>query len=628
MALGGGIRDGLITNQNRFDRDWDGEWKHAVRETDDGWYVELLIPWSTVSKRESGAERRTVSVYGSRFLFDRSERYACPAISSESAVFLSDFRRIEIAQFESRGTFDFVPYGTAISDLLNDHTDFKAGADINWDPSPNFRLAATLNPDFGQVESDELVVDFSAIETVFTDKRPFFTENQGIFELTTPANGQLVYTRRVGAAPDDGSAGSSEIDGALKVTGTVDKLVYGAFLATEDNYDKDIGRQFVATRVALPFPRARVGYLGSWTDRPVLDRDALVNAIDYEITPNAWWRVAGQVIRSDIDVAGLTTDGYEAWLQTDFARSSPLSHTLKLLYIDDRFDMNDLGYLERNSLEQAEWITSRRLASSSAEDRISGENQRLYLLYRENTAGERLQSRIQASRDVLYASNWRSYQDVRFIPHGVDDVISRGNGPVKLDSRVAAYVDMTSPRRGDWQFLLGGYLFQQGVDGYSAWLQFVTTWYAHENLTLRLDLLPQWSDDWLLWQESNLFGSFGSERLDFDLRLDWIPAPKHEVRLKWQWIGIDADIKQAYRTTPTGTLVPVDERLSSFTVSNLGLQLRYRYEIGPMSEFFIVYARGGFDLLDDDDREVRMLFRDMSDVRDSDQFLIKIRYRL
>ena len=62
------------------------------------------------------------------------------------------------------------------------------------------------------MESDELVVDFSAIETVFTDKRPFFTENQGIFDLRTPANGQLVYTRRIGAAPDDGSAGSSDID--------------------------------------------------------------------------------------------------------------------------------------------------------------------------------------------------------------------------------------------------------------------------------------------------------------------------------------------------------------------------------------------------------------------------------
>jgi hypothetical protein len=63
-------------------------------------------------------------------------------------------------------------------------------------------------------------------------------------------------------------------------------------------------------------------------------------------------------------------------------------------------------------------------------------------------------------------------------------------------------------------------------------------------------------------------------------------------------------------------------------VNNLGLQVRYRYEIGPLSEVFLVYARGGFHLLQDDDRSVGDLFGDMSDVRDSDQFLVKVRYRL
>lgn len=47
-----------------------------------------------------------------------------------------------------------------------------------------------------------------------------------------------------------------------------------------------------------------------------------------------------------------------------------------------------------------------------------------------------------------------------------------------------------------------------------------------------------------------------------------------------------------------------------------------------MSELFLVYARGGYDFLDDDTRAVDELFRDMTDVRDADQFLIKIRYKL
>jgi hypothetical protein len=641
VALGGGIRDGLVTNQNKFDRDWDSNWQHAVRESGDQWFVELLVPWSSISMRESRADTRTIGIYAARYLYDRSERYACPGITSDSEVFLSDFRRIQISQQDSATAFDFVPYATMRSDLIGDDTQFKAGADLTWKVSPNLWLAATLNPDFGQVESDELVVDFSAIETVFTDKRPFFTENQGIFDLRTPANGQLIYTRRIGSVPDDGSGGSTDIDAAVKLTGTARSLVYGAFVAQEQNYRDDIGRLFAAARVALPLDHARVGYLGTWTDHPLLDRDAWINALDYELTPNDWWRVSGQVIRSDIGHSGVgglslptaaprsTQDavGYETWLQTDFNRSSPLTHTLKLLYSDARFDLNDLGYMERNSLRQVEWETNRRVVGALS-GRINGETQRLYTYYRENAEGQRLQSRLQLSRTVQYASTWNLYEEARYLTSGVDDLLSRGNGPVQIDDRSSAYFDTTSPRFGDWQLTFGGYLFQQGVQDYSARAELLTTWYPTEKLTMRLDVLPQYFDDWLLWEGGNLFGSYRGERMDFELRLDWIPAPRHELRVKWQWIGIDAEPRAVYRTTVDGELQPTAELLEPFTVNNLGVQIRYRYEIGPLSELFLVYARGGFNLLREDDRSVSDLFHDQPELRDADQFLIKVRYRL
>jgi hypothetical protein len=644
VGLGGGIRDGLITNQNKFDRDWDGAWQHAVYETEQQWFVEIFIPWSSISMRDSRAETRTIGVYGTRYLYDRGERYSCPGIPSEAAVFLSDFQRLEISQHASVASLDIVPYGTAISDFIDDHTRFKAGADINWKASPSLWLSATLNPDFGQVESDELVVDFSAIEVVFTDKRPFFTENQGVFDLRTPANGQLVYTRRIGAAADDASAASTDIDAAFKITGTSGQLGYGGFVAQEHDYRNGAGRLFAVTRLALPMERARIGYLGTWTDRPFLDRDALINAVDYELTPSDDWRISGQVIRSDIGTSGLNlmsvsrvsateprhsevnTSGYESWLQADFNRSSPLMHTLKLLYIDDTFDLNDLGYMERNALKQVEWETNLRVASDGG--RVSGETQRLYTFYRENTDGQRLQSRFSLSRDVTYTSAWKAFQEVRYVTSGVDDLISRGNGPVKLQDRVSGYMDITTPRYGDWQFTLGTYLFQQGVQDYSGWVQFLASWYPTEKLTLRVDVLPQYSSDWLVWQDANLFGSFRARRFDYDFRLDWIPAPRHELRIKWQWIGIDAEPLRAYRTDAAGNLSTTSDRVAPFTVNNLGLQIRYRYEIGPMSELFLVYARGGYNFMDNDERGVDQLFRNMTDVRDADQFLVKLRYKL
>lgn len=627
VGLGGGIRDGILTNQNEFNRDWDGVWQHAVHETEEGWTVEILIPWASVNMRAAGGEQRTIGVYGSRYLFDRNERYSCPGIAEEQAVFLSDFKHLQVSEQPAAAAFDFLPYATAISDQVRDRTMFKTGADIHWKPSPSLWLTAALNPDFGQVESDELVVDFSAIETLFTDKRPFFTENQGIFDLRTPANGQLVYTRRVGSAPDDGRARSSDIDAALKLSGTRGSVVYGAFIAKEDDYSADLGRLFAATRLSLPFEHLRVGHLATWTDHPLLDRDALVNAIDYEFKSDESWRLSGQVIRSDIDAAGVSSEGYESWLQADLNRNAQLTHSMKLLYIDSRFDMNDLGYMERNALRQAEWESNRRVSAGNTSDRISGETQRLYLVYRENDLGQRLQPRLQVSRDVQYASAWRAYQELRFFPSGIDDLISRGNGPVKLDERAGGYFDVTSPRMGNWVFVYGAYLFQQGVEDYSGWLQLGMSWYPREDLTLRWTLLPQWADDWLLWDRENLFGSFSAERMDLDFRLDWIPSPRHELRLKLQWIGLEATPRAAYRTDATGELLRTTETLAPFTVNNFGLQIRYRYELAPLSDLFLVYARGGYDQLEEE-RGVGDLFRHIPDVRDADQFLVKVRFRL
>ena len=76
VALGGGVRDGLITNQKVFDRDWDGEWSRAVYEDETQWSVEILIPWSTLRMRREQTEKRSIGVYFNRQLYNRSERFA------------------------------------------------------------------------------------------------------------------------------------------------------------------------------------------------------------------------------------------------------------------------------------------------------------------------------------------------------------------------------------------------------------------------------------------------------------------------------------------------------------------------------------------------------------------------
>lgn len=627
VALGEGIRDGLVTNQNERSSDWDGVWQYAVHETDEQWSVELVIPWSTASMRAAAGDTRDIAVFFERTVHASNERYACPGASIDRSVFLSAFRRYTIADYRTR-QLDIVPYATVISDQRNDDSIFKAGADVFWKPSNNFQLVATVNPDFGQVESDELVINFSAIETVFTDKRPFFTENQGIFDLRTPANGQLIYTRRVGAATDDGLEGSSDIDAALKLNGSVGRFSYGAFAAQEED-GEDVGRLFAATRASLPYRQFRVGHLATWTDRPFLEREALVNAVDYELSTQGRWRWSGQVIRSDIEQAGARSEGYQWWLQTDFAQTPVLAHTLEVMAIDDRFDMNDLGYLERNALRRALWETRFSRANFPAGSRLQGANYRLDLEYRENTDGVRLPFYAKFTRDTQFVSGWTGYWEFSYDTTGIDDLLSRGNGPVYLESRAFVYARYVTPRSGPWQYAYAGYVFKEGMEDWAYETELTQFWYPRDGLTFNLTLYPRYSKDWLLWSQDNQFGSYEARRLDVYGRMDWLPTPGHEFRVKLQWIGIDADPQLTYRTDGDGRLLRVAEALPRFTVSNLGVQLRYRYQFGPMSDLYVVYSRGGFHFREEDERRgLSDLFSDIGDIRDADQILVKVRYRL
>jgi hypothetical protein len=93
-----------------------------------------------------------------------------------------------------------------------------------------------------------------------------------------------------------------------------------------------------------------------------------------------------------------------------------------------------------------------------------------------------------------------------------------------------------------------------------------------------------------------------------------------------QAIGLDAKLRQAFRAAPDGTPVPVDEHVDDFSLRNLGFQVRYRYELAPLSDLYIVYGRGGY-MLDEFSQGEGNQLMDAFSLRDSEQLLIKLSYR-
>ena len=76
----------------------------------------------------------------------------------------------------------------------------------------------------------------------------------------------------------------------------------------------------------------------------------------------------------------------------------------------------------------------------------------------------------------------------------------------------------------------------------------------------------------------------------------------------------------------TGPSVASDEPVDNFSVRNLGFQIRYRYEIAPLSHLYVVYGRGGYQE-DPYSEETGQLLRDTFSLRDDEQLLVKFSYR-
>jgi hypothetical protein len=229
VTAGGDIVDSVISNENQFNTDWDGDWQYAVHEDDDGYSIEWLIPWSIAPMKNSDTETRTIGVFFSRIIAATGERWAYPNAIWTRPRYLSDFHRIEIPQYRA-ALFSFTPYAVARRDLANDDSDYKAGMDLFWKPNGDHQFAATVNPGLrsGRVRSAgrQLRRDRNLLHR----QAPVLHREPGLFPGQQSGRPDLFYTRRVGGPADDGS-GAADIDAAVKANGSFGDLGYGVFAA-------------------------------------------------------------------------------------------------------------------------------------------------------------------------------------------------------------------------------------------------------------------------------------------------------------------------------------------------------------------------------------------------------------
>ncbi len=198
-------RDFRLFDDTNIDGEWDGVWEGEARLQPWGWSAEVRIPFNCLRFGKNDVQTWGCNV--TRYISRKNESDWWAFSPSSEGGSVSTFGHLNgLTDIQPSGNLEILPY--AVSGLATepksrgnpDGRDYmkNVGFDAKYCLSSNLILNAAINPDFGQVETDEPVLNLSAFETFFPEKRPFFLEGAGMFD--TPF--MLFYSRRIGGSPN------------------------------------------------------------------------------------------------------------------------------------------------------------------------------------------------------------------------------------------------------------------------------------------------------------------------------------------------------------------------------------------------------------------------------------------
>ncbi|MFM1570447.1 MAG: DUF5916 domain-containing protein [Porticoccaceae bacterium] len=629
-------QDGIMGG-GKHSTDWDGTWYSQTSSDEDYWYSEIHIPWTVAPMSRSSDDKRKMALWFSRVVYNESLRFAFPNAFYTRTTFMEDWHTVEVEQVKA-STLDWFPYASHNLNIKSPDdaiatNDTKVGLDFIWRPNSNTQLTGAINPDFGQVESDDLVVNFSAFETFVAEKRPFFTENQALFNNAQHYEDVVLYTRRIGAGV---GSGLLDIDVAAKLTHYGKSADMGLFAVREDMSEEGDGGEFIASRIQRKVDNLFFGHQLTHVTRDSLEREATVQGVDLKWDSSDQVRFAAQILYSDIqqlpndknDYQAIDQQDYAGYMNWSYTPNDELSHALYFAHYGDEFEMNDMGYMRRNAYDEFSGFHRRnRLKYGQESSLLSGSTEFGYS-YAENADGDRLYGWTQLKFEWIFKSTRKISADLESTSSGWDDRITRGNGSYFRSAKHKASLRYESPRGSDYVFSAKVYTGTEDTQELYYGAHFSPQLYLTDTLTLGGNIGFKKYREWLLWDAgvSQLAG-YEADRYSGGVRLDWYPSSRQEVRLKFQWIGIDAKTINSYQLENSGHLTTSNTASSSFSVSDTAFQIRYRYQLAPLSDIFFVYSRGGFYGTEDGDEGPKTLFNEGWNGVQVESLIAKIRYR-
>jgi hypothetical protein len=363
---------------NYRDSNWDPIWKSAVQINDSGWTAEMEIPFAALRFPKKEVQKWGVNMW--RNVRRHREFSTWNFVDNKmEGVFNQSGALSGIHNIKPPLRLFFIPYVAGYTEKAPESNNwgysYNYGMDMKLGLSESFTLDMTLIPDFGQVQSDDRIVNLSPFEVYYNERRPFFTEGTELFE-----RGNIFYSRRIGGTPEKfheierNHPGDSIIENpeevqllnAVKVSGRNRKgTALGVFNAVTSNtyarlLDKEGGELKVLTNPSSNYNMVvfdqnlkNNSYISIYNTNVYRGRDnatANVSGTEFEIRNKAdMYAISGRAnISQQYHRHGAPEYGF--LYELDFEKISgnfrySLSHDVQ----NETYEINDMGFNLRNN---------------------------------------------------------------------------------------------------------------------------------------------------------------------------------------------------------------------------------------------------------------------------------------
>ena len=645
VSLADSLFDAIKVQSGGFKTDWDGDWVAKTKQYEGYWVSEIYLPWDMVLMNQPEGSKRKIKYSALRYIAKDQSWLSSAGTMAMRADYFEELDTLEIDNF-TKSRLDFFPYLSANANTVTKVEENKVGTEIFYNTGKGQQFNLAINPDFGQAESDDVVINFSAQETFYSEKRAFFSENQSLFNISNYDRYSVINTRRIGSAPgydcaletdetncNESKKNYSDIDFALRLTQKKNNSEVGFFAAQEKDEAYSLGKDYYAFRARTKKDDKTIGYMLTQVIDNFTNTASTVNVFDYIQVRSDKLKLYTDLLASEKDnQSGLGFRTQFVYQPTKYSKTSG-----SILYFEDDFQLNDFGYLQRN-----DWF---HIGLGADTKRIDFDEPSIILQidsgidvnYDSDTKGNSNPIRIDQRNEISFKDTSAFKLDFGFRSSGKNTTITRKDeiySYVKVKNKVSITADYEAVNYKYWTYDWR-VSFDRG-DKYDTWdskgnhkkfFKIAGSFFPNDFMKINTQLRIREESEWLNWIDSNNLATYDLTQKTISIDMNWFKGNKHEIRLKSQFVALEADNPRSLASDINGYLSQSNSEVKSFTKGIASFQLRYKYEIAPLSYLFVVYSKGGDDYEDETDRGTSSILKSPWENPSDELFSIKFRLK-